>query len=273
MSFETMDEDEFLKIFESCRFPLAEWKHLPHVTVAYLYLQRYSYEDALQRIRDAIQAHNAAHKVIGGYHETLTQVWLRIVHAMMVAHGRGDSARNFFNRHSYLLNRMLPLLYYSYGRIMSATARAGFVEPDLAPLPLPPEPAVTNATYEKDTGFPPLPPDPFHTIAMANAASEQGTDNHSVYLMRAWALFELGRDVEAQKDCDRVLGLDPENERAFYCLAGIHLRSNHSVEALRFLEQALRRGLRSELVLRDSQWKNMYENMVFHELMQKFSGS
>ena len=64
--------------------------------------------------------------------------WLRLLDAMMRAHGPGQGPAEFLDAQPYLLNRLLLRLFYSRGRIMSAEAKRTFVEPDLAPLPAAP---------------------------------------------------------------------------------------------------------------------------------------
>jgi hypothetical protein len=79
-----MDDETFLKQFESATWPKAEWHHRQHIKVAYLYLRRYPLETATVKIREGIKAYNAAHNVedtlLSGYHDTMTQAWLRLVY-------------------------------------------------------------------------------------------------------------------------------------------------------------------------------------------------
>ena len=113
--------------------------------MAYLYLLRFPYPEALERLRTGIQAYNAAHGIqdtpTGGYHETLTQVWLQLVHTALRQFGPADTADAFFDTQTQLSDKRTPLLFYSRERLMSAEAKRMFVEPDLAPLPQPPAPA------------------------------------------------------------------------------------------------------------------------------------
>lgn len=125
--------------FESAAIPLSEFNHRAHVTVAYLYLRRFGFEEALARMRAGIHGFNAAHAVAatptGGFHETVTVAWMRLIAGAMGSYGPGADAAAFFEEHPYLLCRTLLRVFYSRDRIMSAEARAGFVAPDLAALP------------------------------------------------------------------------------------------------------------------------------------------
>lgn len=134
-----MDDAEFLSTFEACRWPLERWHHRDHVKLAYLYLRRHPLEEASARLRNGIQAHNAVHHIpeslTSGYHETMTQAWLRLVHVILCEYGPADTADGFCDAHPELLEKKALRLFYSRERFLSAEAKATFVEPDLAPLP------------------------------------------------------------------------------------------------------------------------------------------
>lgn len=136
-----MNDEEHLRRFEDHSLPLEQWNHRAHLKVAYLYLNRFSQAEALERLRTGIQAYNAAHGIqdtpTGGYHETMTQVWLQLVSTTLCQFGPAESADAFFDAQTQLQSKRTPLLFYSRERIMSAEAKRSFVAPDLAPLPVP----------------------------------------------------------------------------------------------------------------------------------------
>ncbi len=136
-----MNDEEHLRRFEDQSLPLEEWTHRAHLKVAYLYLNRFSQAEALGRLRRGIQAYNTAHGIqdtpTGGYHETMTQVWLQLVYTTLCQFGPAESADAFFDTQTQLRDKRTPLLYYSRDCIMSAEAKRCFVAPDLAPLPPP----------------------------------------------------------------------------------------------------------------------------------------
>ncbi len=135
------DDDAFLGQFEACTLPFDQWCHRAHLRVALVYLARHPLPEAIDRMRRGIRAYNASNEVPEGpqmgYHETVTQAWMRLLHAVMHAEGARVSpgADAFLDEHPFLLDRRLLLLYYSRPRILSEEAQASFVEPDLAPLP------------------------------------------------------------------------------------------------------------------------------------------
>jgi hypothetical protein len=72
-----------------------------------------------------------------GYHETITQLYIRGVRAFLA---RTDPALPLVEKVNGLLcadegRREWPLRFYSAGRLFSKEARLGWVEPDRTPLP------------------------------------------------------------------------------------------------------------------------------------------
>lgn len=132
------DDEKFLAEFEACRWPLDRWHHRDHIKLAYLYLCRYSFDDALSRIRAGIKAHNAVHQLpdspTSGYHETMTHAWLRLVQFVMHEYGQSANADEFYERHPELSQKKTLRLFYSQERFMSSEAKTSFCEPDLTPF-------------------------------------------------------------------------------------------------------------------------------------------
>lgn len=132
-------DEAFLRAFEDCTLPSSEWRHRAHIKVAYLYLRQFPYDQALNRIRESIKRYNAAtstpENLERGYHETITQAWLRLVHLALCEYGPASSADEFLNAQPQLLTHRALRFFYSRERLVSLQAKAEFVEPDLAPLP------------------------------------------------------------------------------------------------------------------------------------------
>lgn len=128
-----------IESFEACAIPREEYDHRAHLTVAYSYLRAHSLKEATAKMRVGIHRFNAAKGIentpTGGYHETLTVAWMRVLHSAMASYGPESGPDEFLAQHPHLLCRTLLRVFYSRDRIMSAEARAAWVEPDLAPLP------------------------------------------------------------------------------------------------------------------------------------------
>ena len=139
-----MDDRTFLEQFEDCTLPFDQWTHRAHVKVAYLYLRRFSLEEAIRKMRQGIQRYNAANDVPEGpdtgYNEMTTQAFLRIIYAVISEYESvfpTKTADEFCDTHPQLLSKHILRFYYSPDQRMHPDAKTTFVEPDLAPLPQP----------------------------------------------------------------------------------------------------------------------------------------
>lgn len=140
-TFRTTEEILFLvRRFGDCTLPREEWTHAAHLTVALWHLLQFDWPEASARVRRGIKRYNAAHGILttptGGYHETLTLFWLRTVRTFLEAERNEARALvRLANDLAANADRGLPLRHYTRERLFSPEARAGWVEPDLTPLP------------------------------------------------------------------------------------------------------------------------------------------
>ena len=135
-----MTRDEvaaFIAGFEGCRLSKQQWTHQAHLTAGFWYLTQLGQAEALETIRRNIRRHNESvgtpNTDTGGYHETITRLYLAWP-------STGTSARistmSFEASLQALLDSELgssawPLTYYSRERLFSVAARRDWVEPDL----------------------------------------------------------------------------------------------------------------------------------------------
>jgi hypothetical protein len=133
------DDDTFLQQFETASWPLHEWHHRQHIKIAYLYLSRYPFDIAVAKMCSGVKKYNAAHKVpeaIGrGYHETMMQAWMRLVHFTLCEYGPAENADAFYDQNPQLSEKKALRFFYTRDLIMSPKAKAEFVQPDLIPFP------------------------------------------------------------------------------------------------------------------------------------------
>jgi len=137
-----MTDDELLKAWEALALPLAQWDHRAHVRVAFTYLRRHPFPQALEKMRSGIKAFNARHQVPEtptiGYNETTTHALMHLIAATMQAYGQAKPTANgdvFCDTHPQLMTPFVLRLFYSPQRRMHPMAKSQFVEPDLTPLP------------------------------------------------------------------------------------------------------------------------------------------
>ena len=133
------DDETFLAQFESAAWPLAEWHHKQHIKVAYLYLRRYPLDAAIARMSSGVKKYNAAHNVPEGldrgYHETMTQAWMRLVYFTLCEYGPAENADAFYEANPQLSQKKTLRFFYTKETFMSPKAKAEFVPPDLIPFP------------------------------------------------------------------------------------------------------------------------------------------
>ena len=131
-----MSDDAFLAAFEACT--LDEFHHRDHIKVTYLYLRRHSLDEAIAKVRSGLTALAAAWKAPDdlerGYHETVTQAWVRLVHLTLSEHGAAQSAVAFCEQQPQLMQKTHLQSFYSPQRLSTWEAKRQFVEPDLSPF-------------------------------------------------------------------------------------------------------------------------------------------
>ena len=127
---------EFRAAFEAGAYAPADFSHRAHVRLAYVYLADNHRDLALERYRGALVGFLAHHGIPASkYHETLTRSWILAVHHFMHRSPDATSADDFIERNPLLLDSKIMLTHYSASLLFSDAARAGFVEPDLDPIP------------------------------------------------------------------------------------------------------------------------------------------
>jgi hypothetical protein len=125
--------------FGDCTLPRTEWTHAAHLTVALWFLLEFDWPEATGHVRSGIRRYNAAHGIVttptGGYHETLTIFWLRVVRSFLESErNEGRSLVSLANELAADADSGLPLRHYTRERLFSPEARAAWVEPDLKPI-------------------------------------------------------------------------------------------------------------------------------------------
>jgi hypothetical protein len=127
-----MNDTEFLKQFEQCTLPKENFKHKSHLRIAWLYLSQYSLDEAITRITEGIIRYASSIGASHIYHHTMTLAWVYFVHHAMSS--KESDFESFINHHAYLLDKKLPLQYFSTALLESEQARKQWVDPDLKTL-------------------------------------------------------------------------------------------------------------------------------------------
>lgn len=131
--------------FERTAIPRESWTHEAHVRLARALILAGGADRAIERLRAGlprlVRSFGVEETPESGYHETVTIAWVRIVATTMAVHGAGETFEAFAAANPHLLVKSLLREHYSRARILMPEARARFVAPDLAPLPVPGDPA------------------------------------------------------------------------------------------------------------------------------------
>lgn len=125
----------FLRALETCQIQNSQFGHRDHLRAAWIYVMRYGAAQAAPITQRAIMRFAAHHGHTGKYHATLTAAWVCFV-AIHAAYHPSDLFDDFLAQNSELLDKNLPLRFYSRERLFSDVARARWMEPDLRPFPV-----------------------------------------------------------------------------------------------------------------------------------------
>ena len=130
-----MDDGEFLRLFHDGNLSGEEFRHRGNLRLAWLVLSKHSRIEAESTVAREIRRFAVANGASNRYHDTLTRFWVRLVgHAMENATEMG-SIDDLLARFPFLLEKSLPYRHWRGETFNSDRARAGWVEPDLVPLP------------------------------------------------------------------------------------------------------------------------------------------
>jgi len=127
--------------FLACTLPKPEWRHEAHIgTTSWIILERPDIvpeRDLPGLIRRYNESVGGVNSDTEGYHETITQVFIRTLRLSLArTEGQGLCARVNAVLTAPEGRRDWPLRYYSRELLFSVEARLGWVEPDLTSLPV-----------------------------------------------------------------------------------------------------------------------------------------
>ena len=129
--------ENLVSAFEACTLPKPEWTHQAHLIVALWHNLRYGADEALRLVRERIRRYNESvgteNTDTGGYHETITVLYMRAVRRLIESAGATDSVVELANRllKSRVAGKDFPFDYYSRELLFTPEARQRFVEPDI----------------------------------------------------------------------------------------------------------------------------------------------
>ena len=127
-----MTDAELARALE--RGEVSDFHHASHLHVAWAYLaESPSAEQAANKMSQTLRRFAAGAGKPEKYHETMTLFWVKLLsHAHALNPGR--CLKDVVRANPQLLEKNLPLNYYSRERLFSDEARSSWVQPDLKPL-------------------------------------------------------------------------------------------------------------------------------------------
>lgn len=130
------EDRQFCDAFERFEVAADEFDHRAHVRLAYAYLCERDPDTATAAMKDALLGF-LDHLGVSTtkYHETITRAWVMAVDHFMESVEPCSGFDEFIARAPVLLDTKIMLSHYSAEVLFSDEARAGYVEPDLAPIP------------------------------------------------------------------------------------------------------------------------------------------
>lgn len=133
-----VDDLALYRAFREGALQPSEFDHRAHLRVAYCLLCQSGFDSAVGEMRESLRAFLETHGIEpdAKYHATLTLAWMSAVRLFMERSPATSSSREFLRANPRLLDAGLMGVHYSPGRLFSDEARASFVAPDRAPLPV-----------------------------------------------------------------------------------------------------------------------------------------
>lgn len=128
---------EFKQQVETCAFSASDFDHRAHVRLAYIYLCNNTAEESVILMRETLMGllKSVGVDPVEKYHQTLTEAWILAVNHFMQKSQKANSADEFIDNNSALLDSNIMLKHYSAETLFSDNARFAFVEPDIQIIP------------------------------------------------------------------------------------------------------------------------------------------
>jgi hypothetical protein len=145
-----MTDTELARAFERGEIPNADFHHDSHLRVAWAYLREQpSVDGAAACMAASLRRFAASAGKLEKYHHTMTVFWVRAL-ALAGSSMRERDAGEVLRMCPLLLDKELPLAFYSPERLFSDAARHSWVPPDRQTLTTD-APALRSANPPRDT--------------------------------------------------------------------------------------------------------------------------
>jgi hypothetical protein len=127
-------EDVFDQLFAQVKAGSAHFGHREHVHLTWLAVRRCGVPAAIDVVSAGIQRTARYAGAPQKYHATVSRAWVELVGFHAAQHGEAGFAA-FAERNPALLDKRLLTRFYRPATLAAASAKTGWVEPDLRPFP------------------------------------------------------------------------------------------------------------------------------------------
>jgi hypothetical protein len=129
----------FIAAFEACSLPKECWTHSAHILGGAWFVHQLGEAAALDHMRLCIKRYNLAvggeNTATGGYHETVTTFWIKMLHAFLQDRRSLERAEFAAAAVSHFApQRDLYSRYYDFDVVASTEARARWAPPNRQPI-------------------------------------------------------------------------------------------------------------------------------------------
>jgi hypothetical protein len=127
-----MNDSEWMEAFERCTLPNDSFHHKEHVKMAFLYVQKFTPLEALDRFSSALTRFATAHGRPDLYNETITWVFLLLIRERIARANSAQTWAEFSASNADLLRWDDNILkkYYRPETLASQLAKSVFLFPD-----------------------------------------------------------------------------------------------------------------------------------------------
>jgi len=135
MSTGELSDAEFLKAVEEATYPGDQFGHRGHLRLGWLCLRAHGFEGGVERMRTLLRHYATSLGAAEKFHETVTRAWAERMQAALEETPEPGSFEAFLAAHPELLDSRMLGRHYRKETLDSPVAKAGWVPPDLEPLP------------------------------------------------------------------------------------------------------------------------------------------
>src|SRR5258708_4242913 len=130
-----LEEDDFVRSFESCKYPNEKFRHTDHIRLAWIYIRRFGIREGEDGMAASIRrfAISVGHEE--KYHATITKAWTRLIYVAYRTTPVLHDFHKFLSSHLWLAEKNSLHAFYSQTLLASVEARQDWVEPDVQNLP------------------------------------------------------------------------------------------------------------------------------------------